>query len=479
MYDIMAFQSNANNAWIFNGNNGNVNYNNNRINAYAARVFRDSRRELEELYGPVITLPELYRCYYRNRRGKRRSNAQLEFERDYPEHLRRMCRELNSFEYIIRMVMAFMLRYPQLREVIYAVFYDRVPQYWFCEKMRPTVEKRLDPASYACRVGRGPLAAALQLARYIREATRGGTVPAVVAKEDQKSFFLHINRETLVEDLNEAIREDFADRPCLRDLLLYLCRVLYLSDTISHAVRCCPVTEWEGLPRHKSRFNLPPMIGLDIGNQPSQLGAAYKSRRYLRAFRDYGYNRLVHYSDDTACVMEKDRADQFHRLFLPHLRQVEAAEGLELNERKHYCQDVRHGVCAFGFFIKQAPDGAVLMFPSKRIVHNLENKLRKWTERAEGDRFFRIMMKERFCSCVNSYFSIFRHCNAYRLRKRFARQILASCWADVAMCAPGYTHIAVRPSQTRRAYLICKNKSLKHQILHYYEPTVTAADQRA
>ena len=36
----LAFQSNSNNAWIFNGNNGNLNYNNNRYNAYAARVFR-------------------------------------------------------------------------------------------------------------------------------------------------------------------------------------------------------------------------------------------------------------------------------------------------------------------------------------------------------------------------------------------------------------------------------------------------------
>lgn len=476
MYDIMAFQSNANNAWIFNGNNGNLNYNNNRINTNAARVFRDSRREPGELDEPVIALPELYHCYYKNRRGKRRRNSQLEFERDYPDHLRRMCYELNNFEYIIRKVMAFMLNYPQQREVIFAIFYDRVPQYWFCETLRPGVEKRLDPASYACRIGRGPLAAALQLAEYVGEVSRAGKVPTVIAKEDQKSFFLHINRETLVEDLNEAIREDFAENPRLRDLLLYLCRVLYLSDTISHAVRCCPVTEWEGLPKYKSRFNLPPMIGLDIGNQPSQLGAAYKSRRYLRAFRDYGYNRLVHYSDDTICVMEADRADQFHRLFLPYLRQVEAAEGLELNEKKHYCQDARHGVSAFGFFIKLAPDGAVLMLPSKRIVHNLENKLRKWIERAEGDLYFRLAMKERFCSSVNSYFSIFRHCNAYRLRKRFANQILASCWSDVIMCAPDYTHIAVKPGWTRKAYYTRKNRQFKHQILHYHDQATSTAD---
>ncbi len=469
MYDIMAFQSNANNAWIFNGNNGNLNNGNNRINAYAARVFRDSRLEPEAAEDFVVSLPELYKYYFEARKGKRRRNPQLEFELNYPELLYSIWRELNTFEYIIQKVMAFMLKYQQLREVIYAVFYDRIPQLLFCKMLWPGLERRLDPASYACRIGRGPLAAAMQLASHISEVSRAGKVPAVVAKEDQKSFFLHINREMLVEDFNRMICEDFADNPRLRDLLLYLCRVIYLSDTITRAVRCCPVTEWDGLPRHKSRFNLPPVIGLDIGNQPSQIGAAFKSRRYLKAFRDYGYDRIVHYSDDTVCVMEKDRADQFHRIFLPYLRRVEAEEGLELNERKHYCQDVRHGVCAFGFFIKLAPDGAVLMFPSKRVVHNLENKLGKWIERAEGDRYFRIMMKERFCNSVNSYLSIFRHCNAYDLRKKTIRRILASSWADVIMAAPGATHVAVKPGSTRRAFLIRKNKSFKQLILHYHE----------
>ena len=472
----MAFQSNANNAWIFNGNNGNVNNGNNRINAYAARVFRDSRLELDEPEDPVVRLSELYRCYYRNRSGKRRSNAQLEYEIDYPNHLRKTCRDLNAFEYVIEKVMAFMLKYPQLREVIFAIFHDRLPQYWFCEKMQPSIEARLDPASYACRIGRGPLAAAQQLARFVWEASEGGRVPCFLAKEDQRSYFLHINRVTLVEDLNEVIREDFAEDERLRDLLLYLCRVLYLSDTISHAVRCCPITEWDGLPKHKSRFNLPPTIGLDIGNQPSQLGASFKSRRYLRAFREYGYNRLVHYSDDTICALREDQVDQFHRLFLPHLRQVEEAEGLELNERKHYCQSARHGVSAFGFFIKQAPDGAVLMLPSKRVVHNLKNKLRKWNERADGDRIFRLRMKERFCSSINSYMSIFRHCNAYGLRKQVVRQVLESPWSDLIVVAPGATHIAVHPAMTRRAHLTRKNRNFKHQILHYHEQRNSTAD---
>ena len=97
----MAFQSNSNNAWIFNGNNGNLNNNNNRINANGARVFRDScLAEWERYQSALVRLSDLYRWYRIARKGKRRSLVQLRFEADYPQHLRELWESMNGLVYI-------------------------------------------------------------------------------------------------------------------------------------------------------------------------------------------------------------------------------------------------------------------------------------------------------------------------------------------------------------------------------------------
>ena len=68
----MAFQSNSNNAWIFNGNNGNLNNGNNRINTNYARVFRDSYiRNCERFEDAVVALSELYFFYFTKDQDKK------------------------------------------------------------------------------------------------------------------------------------------------------------------------------------------------------------------------------------------------------------------------------------------------------------------------------------------------------------------------------------------------------------------------
>jgi len=468
----MAFQSNSNNAWIFNGNNGNLNNGNNRINTNYARVFRDSYSENCEVYeNAVVALSELYFWYFDNRKHKRRSVSQLLFEQNYSQNLRDMWRMLNNFEYVLKPGIGFILHWPQLREVIAPDYFDRIPQCYFCETIRPGIERRLDTNSYSCRVGRGSIKAVRQLAEYVLEESENGTRPCVFIKTDQKSFFLHIYRPDLVEDLNAVICEDFAD-DARKDILLYLCRVLYQSNAIEHVIRQCPSSEWAPLPKHKSRFNLSPDEGLDIGNLIAQLGGNFTSRKYLRKFREYGYKRFVHYTDDTVNVLRKDRLEQFNSIFLPELRRYEATIHLELNENKYYCQDVRKGVALFGFYVKLTEDNAVLVLPSKRVVHNLQNRLRIFFARGNGNKMYRLKNKERFRDCINSYYGIFSHCNAYSLRRKIARQILASDWSDIIEFKPDFTHCGIVKRYTMRSYRTYKNRQFKHQILHYYD-TVT------
>lgn len=466
MSGTMAFQSNSNNAWIFNGNDGNLNYNNNRINGNYARVFRDScSADLERYQSALIPLLDLYRWYFRTRKGKRRSLAQLRFEMHYPGLLRQMQEELCDMEYILKDVLAFILEYPQLREVIAPDFFDRVPQTFYCETIRPEIEKRLDDNSFSCRVGRGAIAAVNRLAEYYLEESRGGQEECVFIKFDQRSFFLHIFKPMLVDMLTHVIEEAFSNDP-KKDLLLYLTRIMYQSDPTQHCRFMCPRYKWDNLPKHKSKFNLSPDEGVDIGNLNAQLAGNFISTIYLTALRAFGYTTFIHYTDDVVLVLRKSRVDQFFRIFFPELRRVEASAHLELNEKKTYCQDCSHGVLAVGFFIK-CFGSTVVVYPSKRVVNNLERVLSYMIERGNGDKYFRLKNKEHFRDSINSYYGLFSHCNAYKYWCSVKERIMASDWKDMLYFDEGFTSCKIVKRYKMKSYLKYINKQLKKSF--YYE----------
>lgn len=461
----MAFQSNSNNAWIFNGNNGNVNNGNNRINAYYGRAFRDLCSDMHDsvYLTATVILPELYFWYYVSRTGKRGSRAQLEYELFYREHLFSLFWEFYYCEYFPGPCKAFMLHYPCLREVVAPRYPDRPPQTFWCETMRPYVEKYLDPDSYSCRVGRGALRAVERLVELYYEESEGGTVPCVWFRIDQRSFFLHIIKSALVEQYRPIIEEAFADDPAKRDFMLWLCRILYQSDTIGRAVRLCPRWEWDPLPPHKSRFNLPPDEGVDIGNLIAQIGGNLKSVRYLRPFREWGY-RYVHYTDDVDGPLRVDRLRQFKEFFLPHLRTVEAAEGLEINEAKTVFRKTHQGICAFGYYVKTRPDGTAYTLPSKRIVHNATQRIGYLLERGRFDRMYCLRNKEHMRDRVNSYFGIFGHCCSYELRVEIADLIMGSAWGEFIEFLPDYSHCRIVRRFTLKAYYTYKNRQIIKSI---------------
>jgi len=142
---------------------------------------------------------------------------------------------------------------------------------------------------------------------------------------------------------------------------------------------------------------------------------------------------------------------------------------LELNEKKYYCQDIHKGVCVFGYYLKMTADGRMLILPSKRVVHNMMNRLRIFFLRGNEDKIYRLKNKEHFRDSMNSYFGMFRHCSAYKFRKKVAALVAASGWSDIIEPKPDFTHFGIVKSYTKKSYLTHKNKSFKHQILHYYD----------
>ncbi len=478
MSGTLAFQSNSNNAWIFNGNNGNLNYNNNRYNANGARVFRDScLADWERYQSAPIPLSVLYIWYGIAKRGKRRTLVQLRFEADYPEHLRDdLWWAMNGPTYVPLPSRGLVLDYPTPREVIHPEMRDRIPQTIWCETIRPFAEKKMDPASYSCRVGRGALAAVQQLIHLYKVESEGGKYPCRFISIDQKSFFLHIWRPMVVDMFGKMIDEAFADNEVKRDWMHWMCRILYLSEPAEGFIRDCPIEKWGLLPPHKIAANLPPLTGVEIGNLDAQLAGNVVSAVYLAIFREYGYVTFVHYTDDVKLVLREDRVEQFNQIFLPELRRREAEYGLELNEKKHYNQPTEHGVTAFGYFIKTVPgtDGGVLVYPSKRVVNNCRLRIARYMTRMD-DLYYRLKNKEHFRDTLNSYYGIFRHCEAYDLRKEIAQEILASPWGDLFEQVDDYKYFRIVKRFTTRAHKAYKNKQLRHFIYNYGQTITTAA----
>lgn len=474
MDETVCFASNANNAWIFNGNNGNLNYNNNRINANYARVFRDfNLGDWESYESALLPLSVIYCWYMIARRGKRRSLVQLRFEAEYPRHLRTLWRKLNGVEhYVAEPSRGFVLHYPTPREVIHPDYPDRIPQTIWCETVRPHVEKLLDDGSYSCRKGRGALAAVRKLQEFYWEESCGGKYTCVFIRLDQKSFFLHIDRRLVVDQFSALITQAWADQPEWRDWMLWMCRILYLSEPREHMIRECPVSDWETLPPHKVAANLPPGIGVDIGNLDAQLAGNFISRLYLAVLRDLGYDRFVHYTDDTILVLRMDRLAQFLAIAIPTLRAKEAELGLELNEKKTYIQPASHGIAAFGYFVKAVGPDRILTYPSKRVVNNMRLRLSYYVRHGDNASF-RIKNKEHLRDSLNSYFGMLRHCNAYRIRRRMADEILNAGWSHIIEFTPDYTYCVIKERYTLRSYYAMKNTRLKQSVKRYIHEQTT------
>ena len=462
MSDILAFQRNANNGWIFNGTNGNLR-NNNRVNTNYARVFHDSYSgKWKSLQSSLIPLAELYRWYFICRKGKRNSRAQLEYEHEYPKHLRRLHDALNNREYIPAGSIWFILEYPTLREVIAPEFPDRPVQTMWCKLVRPHIEKMLDDNSFACRIGRGSINAIGRFAEQLLEESDGGRRPCRIVKLDQKSFFLHIYKPLLVEMYRNVINDRFEGE--LREFMGWLCEKLHLSCPQEHIRREHPVSFAEGLPPYKRREMLPWHTGVDIGNRVAQMGGNFMSTLYLNVLRYFGYDLFVHYSDDAIIAIREDRLRQFLNIVMPALRKKESEVRLELNERKFYCQDARHGVQALGFFVK-IKKGDIVILPDKRIIHNLKRLAGWYIERATTG--FIMAHKEDFVSRINSHFGLLVHSNSFRIRCEVARLITDSPWGRVIEFRQDYQSCRIKKRFTHitiRKYL---NNQYKQNIKNY------------
>lgn len=446
---------NANNAWIFNGTNGTLNNNNKYNNNGVRPVLESDSATYDTLESFVIPLHEYYAIMHACKKRKTNKPSYLIFYYDMARQIRSLCWDVGNYEYIPRQAIAFVITYPRLREVVAADFADRIIQTYFVKHVMPILEaKVLHEDSYACRVGKGGLKAIQRLQDYIFEESNGYTQDVWLAKIDLKGFFMSIDTELSVKMLCDVIGKNVNDLE-LRNMLLYLCRIIYQSLPQMHCRTKSPDWMFGMLEYCKRLLGKASFIGIAIGNVTSQMMACFITTFYLVMLSQLCY-KFVHYTDDTTIVI-KDKCK-----WLSDVKRLEVMLSeelhLKLHPNKRYLQHYSKGVEMLGYKLRFDR-----VLPSDRIAHNFKWKASTYIRKSEKNRAYALCNLEHFVQVVNSYAGLLVWCNAYKLRKSVMDEIAASKVGNLVDVAEDYGKITMKKRYTKVEYYKRKNKERKRE----------------
>ena len=345
---------------------------------------------LDNVFPLITSFPWLENAYRHARKQKRYRDEVLAFSNNLDANLLRIQEELRAGTFRFGPYRRHWVYVPKKRLVMALPFDSRIVQWAIYLLLNPFFDRLMIEDSYACRIGKGSLAAAKRLQYWMREA-EGKQERWYALKLDISKYFYRVDHEILLRLLAERIRDD---------------RLMELLETI---INCDG--ERFGLPRFTGPEELDPDewlpdIGMPIGNLTSQLFANI----YLNELDQYAKHRLkIHrydrYMDDvTTIATDKQTAHGWHQEI-----------GGFLSDRLHL--DL---------------NGKTIVRPVDRlefvgyIVTARNLKLRKQTTRRIKSAFRGIckrhfageMTREEFDRRVASYKGMIQYCEADNLRHR-------------------------------------------------------------
>jgi RNA-directed DNA polymerase len=219
----------------------------------------------------LYSFTNLWRAYRDCRRNKGNTGNALAFEIDAEAKLLELQQELVEHRYSPGRSICFVTEGPKPREVFAADFRDRIVHHLLVAQIEPIFEPRFIHDSYACRPGKGVLAASDRLMQFLRRATANGRRPAWAIKLDVASFFPSIDKQTLFDLLCRRVRD-----PELRWLIEV---ILFHDPTADYRFKAGPgrvpppSSARYPIAAQKSLFGNENQRGLPIGNLTSQFWA--------------------------------------------------------------------------------------------------------------------------------------------------------------------------------------------------------------
>ncbi len=355
-----SYANNTSNAWIVNMNDGNVNANDKSNNNYVWPV------RSGEWLPPLFSFEDLYRCYLKCRRNKRKTMNALRFEVNAEEKLFDLSEELTGKTYSPSRTVCFILERPKMREIIAADFRDRVVHHVLVERLELIYEPIFIYDSYACRKDKGVHRAVAKVKSFIRKGSDNGHRKLYYLHMDIKNFFMTIEKNILYSMLQKKVKDND---------LLYLAYTIIHHKPTSNCVIKGDVNLLRHLPHHKSLFHAPENRGLPVGNLTSQFFANV----YLNELDQFAKHTLkcryyVRYCDDFLILHTS-------RQWLEEVRDkvrvfVETRLSLVVNERYGVVHPVTNGIDFLGYIIRQE-----YTLVRRRVVNNLMARLDEYERR--------------------------------------------------------------------------------------------------
>ena len=364
--------------------------------------------------GPLFGFQSLYRAWRDCRHGKGDSPARWRFEADLERNLFQLADELSARRYQPSPSVCFVSNQPKRREIFAAHFRDRVVHHLLVRHLEPIFERRFIHDSYACRRGKGTLAAVDRVQQFIRQVSANGSRRAWCLHLDVRSFFVRIDKAVLLRHAEGVINRSLALHG---DDLCWLLRQIVLRDPSVDAHRIGH--GFSAVPAHKSLYNTQNRTGLPIGNYSSQ----FLANVYLDPLDQFIKHTLkakhyVRYVDDLL-LMHPDRSRLEHwEVEIDRFLRERLA--LELNPGARVLAPVTNGIDALGYVVHK--DHRLLR---RRTVRRWEASLsqarRQIVDSFRGVPVIRMPNSKaiaRLLARCASYEGLLRHADAHMLLER-------------------------------------------------------------
>lgn len=390
----------------------------------------------------TFTIEELFQAYFDCRRPKRTSPNALAFELQYEAELLQLHKELNDGSYTVSPSVAFIVTQPVKREIFAAQFRDRIVHHLLINRLNPLFEKTFIYDSYACRIGKGTLFGARRVADFIRRCSNNYSRDCYVLKLDIQGFFMNINRELLLQRLNEYIHHRTSKVTWNASTVFFdTLRKVVLANPADACWLKSKLHMWKGLPVNKSILKMNGLVndpslldlpqdhhdykmkGLPIGNLTSQVFANF----YMHAMDAFIVYKLLpqapsrgyygRYVDDFVLI-HSDK-EYLKSLVKPIDDFLKKELLLQLHPKKISLQHYTKGLAFLGSFIRKH-----IILPGKRMQGNFYAKTAKLIEYyVEKQNYLTEEELQQAQATINSYFGIVLHLRSRHLRKKMARKL--------------------------------------------------------
>jgi len=353
----------------------------------------------------LFSFSNIYRCYLKCRKRKRKTINALRFETRLEDNLCKLEKQLKTRSYQPARSVCFVIKKPKLREIFAADFRDRIAHHILVDYLEKIFEPKFIYDSWACRRGKGTIAAVKRLRKFTRSITSNGTRNAFYLQLDIKSFFVNIHKSSLFEMIKKkTVHQD----------ILWLLKKILDNDCVKGCIVKGNPHLIEKIPPHKTLFKAAPDKGLPIGNLTSQFFANV----YLNELDQFVKHSLnikyyIRYADDFV-ILSRDREKlllwkkEIEKFLMEKLK-------LELNPKMEKLRPISTGIDFLGYIVRPK-----YMLVRRRVVNNCKLKLKELARNVGANQEmlqFSPELVKKTKESFSSYLAHFKSANSYKLKQ--------------------------------------------------------------